>query len=172
LDASGGSVCAKGQGQSAKGKEFAPPRQLNRYVAPVVLMREQVLKDFFAGNLSAKELAVDLEGSMVTSGTMTRHPIENMSEGFQIWPEHLTLVCDAILRGDIDPKYLHAIGFCIVASDNFEYDTDTTEGDLVADTVIDWSSPEANYPLTLDNVRKFRERLVTGNDPFTLADAT
>ena len=135
-------------------------------------MREETLKEFFAGNVGAKELASDLKGSMVTTGTMTKHPIENMSETFQLGPEHLTRVCDAVLRGDIDPKYLQAIGFCIVASDNFQYDTDTTEGDLVGETLMDWSAPEINYPLTLDNVRKFRERLVTGHNPFTLADAT
>jgi hypothetical protein len=28
LDASGGSIRAKGKGERAKGKEFAPPRQL------------------------------------------------------------------------------------------------------------------------------------------------
>jgi hypothetical protein len=135
-------------------------------------MREEILKEFFAGKLDAKVQASDLQGSMVTSGSMTKHPIENMSESFQVWPEHLTLVCDAVLRGDIKPKYLQAIGFCILASDNFEYDTDTPEGDLVGETISDWSAPRINYPLRQANVQKFRERLVTGQDPFTLSDAT
>jgi hypothetical protein len=135
-------------------------------------MREQILKDFFAGNVDATVLASDLKGSMVTTGTMTRHPIENMAETFYVWPEHLTRVCDAVLRGDIEPKHLQAIGFCVVASDNFEYDTDSAECDFVGETLMDWSAPEINYPLTEANVRKFRERLVTGKDPFTIADAT
>jgi hypothetical protein len=135
-------------------------------------MREEVLKEFFLGTIDAKVLASDLQGSMVTTGTMTKHPIENMSESFHVWPEHLTLVCDAVLRGDIDPKYLQSLGFCIVASNNFENDTDTAGGDLVGETLMDWSASEINYPLTMDNVRKFRERLDTGNDPFTLADST
>jgi hypothetical protein len=135
-------------------------------------MREETLKEFFAGNVGAKELASDLKGSMVRTGTMTRHPIENMTETFHVLPAHLTRVCDAVLRGDIEPKYLQAIGFCVVASDNFEYDTDTAEGELVGETLMNWSAPEINYPLTQANVRKFRERLTTGKDPFTIADAT
>jgi hypothetical protein len=151
--------------------EFAPPRQLNRYVA-LSDMREVTLKEFFAGNLNAAALSADLEGSLVTSGMVTQHPIEDMDETFVVWPEHLIRLCDAVLRGDIHPQGLQAIGFCVVASDNFEYDTDTPEGDLVGETLMDWSAPDVNYPLTLANVRKFRERLVTGKDPFTIADAT
>jgi hypothetical protein len=135
-------------------------------------MREEILKEFFAGNVDAKILASDLQDSMLTTGTMTRHPIENMSDSFHVWPEHLTLVCDAVLRGEIDPKDLQAIGFCIVASENFVYDVDDSDGDLVDDVATAWSSCEINYPLTPDNVRKFREWLVTGNDPFTISDAT
>jgi hypothetical protein len=135
-------------------------------------MRESILKDFFSGNVDAKTLASDLKGSMVTTGTMTRHPIETMMETFHVWPEHLTLVCDAVLRGDIDPKDLQAIAFCIIASENFVYDLDDSEGDMVDDVATAWSACEINYPLTADNVRKFREWLVTGNDPFTTSDAT
>jgi hypothetical protein len=135
-------------------------------------MREITLKEFFAGNLNAVALSTDLEGSLVTSGIVTKHPIEDMDETFVVWPEHLTRLCDAVLSGDITPRALQAIGFCVVASDNFEYDTDTPEGDLVGETLMDWSAPDVNYPLTLDNVRKFRERLVTGKDPFTIAEAT
>lgn len=90
-------------------------------------MREEILKEFFAGNLHAKVLASDLQGSMVTSGNITKHPIENMADNFQVWPEHLTLPCDAVTRGEIKPKQLQAIGFCILASDNCEY-TRSTRG--------------------------------------------
>jgi hypothetical protein len=39
---------------------------------------------------------------------------------------------------------------------------------LVAETVYDWATPEINYPLTIENIKKFRERLSTGKDSFTL----
>nr|ART36713.1 D598 [uncultured bacterium] len=135
-------------------------------------MREEILKQFFIGDVDAKVLAADLVGSMVAKGDMTKHPIENMSEDFQIWPQHLIRLCDAVLQGEIEPRYLQSIGFCIVASDCFEFDSDTSEGDLVGETAYDWSAPEINYPLTLANVEKFRQRLLTGENPFQIIDAS
>jgi len=134
-------------------------------------MREQILKQFFAEKVGAKVLAEDLVDSMITTGDVTKHPIEEMRESFQVRPEHLVRLCDAVLCDDIKPQYLQAIGFCIVASDNFEYDTDIAEGNLVGETVLDWSAPIINYPLTKKNVEKFRQRLVTGEDCFPLGDA-
>lgn len=126
-------------------------------------MREELLKQFFLGETSSAMLAEDLRGSMVVEGsTVTRHFIEDMKEDFVVRPEQLVRVCDAVLSGDVEAAYLQAIGFCIVASEHFEYDTDTSGGALVAETVLDWSAPEVNYPLTIENVRRFRERLVTG----------
>ena len=135
-------------------------------------MREEILKQFFTGEVGPRALAKDLVGSMITKGDVTKHPIENMIESFQLEPEHLIRLCDTVLRDEIKPQYLQSIGFCIVASDNFEYETDTPEGNLVGETVLDWSSPMNNYPLTKKNVEKFRQRLVTGEDSFTLSDAS
>ena len=129
-------------------------------------MHEEVLKRFFLGEISASELADDLSGSLVERRGVTYHPIKDMSVNFEVRSEHLVRLCDAVLGGEIEAKYLQAVGFCILASDHFEYDTDTREGDLVGETVFDWSAPKVNYPLTIENVRKFRERLVTGRDPF------
>ena len=135
-------------------------------------MREEILKQFFTEEVDAKVLADDLVGSMVTKGDMTKHPIEDMAERFRLAPEHLIRLCDAVLRDEIKPQYLQSIGFCIVASDNFQYDTDTPEGNLVGETVLDWSAPIINYPLTKKNVEKFRQKLANGEDPFTSSDAS
>lgn len=118
-----------------------------------------------------RELAHDLAGSLVEKRDVTYQRIKDMSEDFEVRPEHLIRVCDAVLSGEIEAKYLEAIGFCIAASDHFEYDTDTPEGNLVGETVLDWSEPRVNYPLTIENVGKFRERLMTGRDPFAVDGA-
>jgi len=81
-----------------------------------------------------------------------------------VLPEHLVRVCDTVIRGDIRPATLKAIGFFLLASDHFAWDGDTQQGGLVAETVYDWAGPEVNYPLTLENVVRFRERLLTGHD--------
>jgi hypothetical protein len=135
-------------------------------------MREEILKQFFAGDVGSKVLAQDLVDSMITKGDLTKHPIEDMNESFVLRPEHLIHLCDAVLNGEIKPQYLQSIGFCVVASDNFEYDTDTAEGNLVGETLLDWSAPIINYPLTKSNIEKFRQKLVTGEDPFTLSNAS
>ena len=132
-------------------------------------MREKILKRFFRGEIGTDVLAADLDGSMVEGRNSISHHIEDFEaseEEFEIQPQHLVLICDAVLNGDIEAKYLRIIGFCIVGSDSFLYDTDTREGCLMGETVLDWSAPEANYPLTIENVSKFRERLLTGRNPF------
>ena len=135
-------------------------------------MHEEILRRFFEGELDAAVLAEDLVDSMLTSANITKHPIEEMSKSFQVRPEHLTLLCDAVLGGEIDAKHLQAIGFCVIASDTFEYNPDTSEGDLVDDIVSAWSAPEINYLLTKENVKKFREWLISGSDPFAFSNAS
>jgi hypothetical protein len=82
-----------------------------------------------------------------------------MNEEFQIEPEHLIRPCDAILSNSISPGVLQPIAFCMIASDNFEWDSETDSGDVVSRALFDWSAPEINYPLTTENVRLARERL-------------
>lgn len=131
-------------------------------------MREETLKRFFLGEVDADALAVDLDGSMAEGRDTTGHRIEDFEasgDGFEVSPEHLVAVCDAVLGGKIAAEYLQLIGFCVVGSDSFTYD-ETEGGTRVWRTALEWAAPEANYPLTEENVRKFRERLLTGRDPF------
>ena len=69
------------------------------------------------------------------------------------------MVCDAVLSGRMPPTALRPIGFFLIACDNFVWNTDTAEGTRISDTVFDWSAPAINYPLTIDNVRRCKERL-------------
>lgn len=134
-------------------------------------MRENLLRDYFTGTASAAELSRDLERSLVqTSATVTRHPIVDMVGEFEVRPEHLVRLCDAVLAGHIEPWKLEPIGFCLIASDTFWWDGDTPDGERVAAAAYDWSSPEINYPLTPGTVAKFRHRLLTDETTFTRAD--
>jgi hypothetical protein len=135
-------------------------------------MREEVLRRYFLGRASAAELADDLSGSSVERRDVTYHPIEDMDDDFEVRPEHLARLCDAVLGGELEAGRLEAVGFCIVASDHFCYDAETPEADLVGEVAALWATPRANYPLTTENVRKFREWLVTGSRPFGAGDAS
>jgi hypothetical protein len=127
-------------------------------------MREVVLKRFFEGSASEGDLALDLQSALISEGpTMTKHPIVDMSGEFEVQPSHLVKVCDAVLSGVIQPASLKAIGFCLIASDAFYWDSDSAEGQRVANVAFDWSSPEINHALTKGNVAAWRSSLL-GND--------
>jgi len=124
-------------------------------------MREAILRDFFAGACDTAALAADLVDALVhVSPTEIRHPIEDMLEPFVVGPLHLARVCDAVLSQELRPDALRAIGFCLVASDSFEWDSDTPAGARVAEVAHDWSAPEINRPLTLRNVEHWRAHLL------------
>ncbi len=117
-------------------------------------MREQKLRDFFEGKASAAELARDVRGSTSTSGILSKVSIEDMAESFTVSSAMAMRLCDAVLSGDLPAADLRTIGFALRASDKFEWDGD--EDDVLAEVISDWSAPEINYPLTTENVRRFR----------------
>ena len=133
-------------------------------------MREQTLRDFLVGDVTLAELMRDLQGAIVQTGQDTyQHPIIDMAEGFTVRPEHLIRLCDAVLEGGLSASSLEPIGFCLLASDRFDW-ADAEGSEVIVETLNDWASPQANYPLTKTTVAKFRHRLLTGEDTFTKAD--
>jgi hypothetical protein len=127
-------------------------------------MREETLKRFFLGEVSGSELAQDVAGSRKKlSSVVSRIAMEDMDTEFVIRRPMLISLCDAVLEGSLPPDALAVIGFALEASDKFEWDSD--EDDLVAEVIADWSCPEINYPLTIDNVRRFKGWL-TGTESY------
>jgi hypothetical protein len=135
-------------------------------------MHESILQDYFLGVIDESRLNEDLEGSVVrTSFDVITHYVNPMDSEFRVEPAHLVKLCDAVLSGKLNAERLEPIGYCLVASDHFFWEEDSKSGELVAETAYDWSSPEINYPLTSENIEKFRERLITGEETFSKADA-
>jgi hypothetical protein len=135
-------------------------------------MHESILKDYFLGVIDESRLNEDLEGSVVrTSFDVITHYVSPMDSEFRVELAHLVKLCDAVLSGKLNAARLELIGYCLVASDHFFWEEDSKSGELVAETAYDWSSPEINYPLTFENIEKFRERLITGEETFSKADA-
>jgi hypothetical protein len=127
-------------------------------------MREEVLRQFFEGELTAKELAQDVAGSIKKTGSrISTLSIENMDRDLKVTTEMALRLCDAVLSGELPANDLHAIGFALQASERFQWNGD--EDDVLAEVLADWSCPEANYPLNLDNVRRFRDWL-TRAEPY------
>jgi hypothetical protein len=127
-------------------------------------MREQVLRQFFEAKSTVAELAQDIAGSTnVTSPITSVISVEDMEEDFSVTTEMAVALCDAVLRGDLPADGLHIIGFALMASDRFQWDGDKDE--VLANVIADWSCPEVNYPLTVENVQRFRAWL-TGAEPY------
>jgi hypothetical protein len=126
-------------------------------------VQESTLRDFFTGAIDAVALRKDFLGTLTVGEDTLEYDIVKMEEPFRVIPRHLVRLCDAILDRSLPAEILKPIGLCVVASDNFAW-ADTFTGDLVAQTINDWASPETSYPLTRTNIELFRERLVTGKD--------
>jgi hypothetical protein len=127
-------------------------------------VREETLKRFFQGEVTASDLAKDVAGSTKRlSPIVSRTAIEDMGTEFSVTRRMLVSLTDAVLAGTLPPDALATIGFALEASDKFVWDGDSDE--FVANVIADWSCPEINYPLTLENVSRFRAWL-TGGEPY------
>jgi hypothetical protein len=120
----------------------------------------ETLPDFFSGAKDADTLVRELEHSVVPLGPDEwGHPIKRMAQEFEVTPQHLVRVCEAVLDGLLRPAWLQPIGFCLMASDSFSWDADSNPGRRVANVASEWSAPEVNFPLTAGQAGKWRAYL-------------
>jgi hypothetical protein len=68
----------------------------------------------------------------------------------------LVSLCEAVLSNQVPPRDLSTIGFALMASEKFAWDAE----DVVGDVIQDWSCPEINYPLTIENIQRFKDWLL------------
>jgi hypothetical protein len=73
--------------------------------------------------------------------------IEDMAQDCEVTVADLVRLCDDVLVSRIPPENLENIGFCLIASDRFHRDADTSEGGRMAETLYDWACPEINWRL-------------------------
>ncbi|MFZ0579502.1 MAG: hypothetical protein WBY69_05650 [Candidatus Acidiferrales bacterium] len=120
-------------------------------------MREVILRDFFLGRITPPELAADVRGSVKKVGAISFvAEIEDMDDEFSVTRQMLVSLCEAVLSDQLPSQDLSTIGFALLASEKFVWDAE----DLVGDVIHDWSCPEINYPLTLENVQRFKDWLL------------
>ncbi|QEC68590.1 hypothetical protein FRZ67_15210 [Panacibacter ginsenosidivorans] len=129
-------------------------------------MQEQVLLDYLQHKISVDELATNLkEAQQKTSYDTTSvyvDKIENDGE-FKVKREHLLRLCNEVIDGRITLEDLNTIAFVILMSEYFTHDHD----DEIADRVLfDWDNPEIGFPLSLDNMQKWKILLESDEDVF------
>ena len=138
-------------------------------------LKEIVLRQYFEGHATASEL--DMAGSASVerrSGPddvpIIDHHVEEMAVEFHVRPEHIVKLVDDVLARRIGLPALDAICFCLEATTNFSWNADSEEGSRVADAVFWLGTPEVNYPLNDDVLRKVRRYLESGENTLTAAD--
>jgi hypothetical protein len=106
-------------------------------------MREEILRQYFAGNLPVTALGENLCGSVTRLGISSRIAIEDMQEDFLVGREHILMLGDAFLQSTLDAEGLNTIAFARLASDRFELDGDD---EPLLEVLHDWSGPEIQFP--------------------------
>ena len=127
-------------------------------------MNEEILKKYFEGTATVKDLDKDLIGTVKIERNVSRHMITNFSHDsdFNVKSIHLIKLCDDVLNENLKLSDLGIIAFALVASDYFSWDSETIDGERVSEVIFQWDSPEINYPLTKENVKLWLHYLKTG----------
>ena len=132
-------------------------------------MTEQALLNYFQDKISADELAIDLTDSQkktsfdTTSVYITQ--LESKDE-FIITKAHLLKLCNDVLNGKLRIIDINTIAFALMTSEFFTRNEDDIDALIIENVIFDWDNPEIGYALTLDNMKKWKEYLETGNYNF------
>ncbi|MGI8510367.1 MAG: hypothetical protein ACR2MQ_13680 [Gemmatimonadaceae bacterium] len=138
-------------------------------------MKEIVLQNFFEGHAAVEELVADVvrafDRHVNSSGTVfSRLNSVPMNHEFAVASTDIMKLIDAVQTEKLTLEALDAICFCLEASDHFHWDTDTVDGERVANSLFWLGTPEVNYPLTASALGKVRRYLQTGEETFTDVD--
>lgn len=134
-------------------------------------MRERILKDYFLNKTTVDLLAIDLKDSQNKKGfDTTSVSIELIKEPgeFEISIDFLLRLCDAAINGKLTMTDLNTIAFALITSEYFTWDSDSSDGKRIETVIFDWDNPEIGFDLTIDNLRLWKEYLLTGTYKFDI----
>jgi len=118
-------------------------------------MKESELKGFFDGDVDAIWLELSLENVAVATSLDSDLP-----DPVRLTASEMVRLCDAHLDGGLSCEGLQAVAGLILESDNFAWDEDTEEGELVAEVLWGWAMPDDEAPPTTEIVADCRRKLV------------
>jgi len=120
-------------------------------------MKESELRSFFEGDVDAAWLGRALERGDAAPSLVT-----DLQGPVRLTPDEMLRLCDAHIEGGLSPDDLQAVAGLILESDNFAWDEDSAEGELVAEVLWDWAMPEDEAPPTSEAVLACRRKLASG----------
>lgn len=128
-------------------------------------MKEEILKEYFENKIPVDQLLADLKDSQLKTGqdatSVYVTPITDSGD-FVITRHHLLKICNDTLSGHLSATEINIVAFALISSDYFYWDSNTTEGEIVANTLFDWDNPDINFPLSQDNLKLWKKYLETG----------
>jgi hypothetical protein len=119
-------------------------------------MKESELRSFLEGDVDAAWLEQALERDDAPSPLVT-----DLDAPVRLTSEELMRLCDAHIEGGLSTDDLQAVAGLILESDNFAWDEDSPEGELVAEVLWDWAMPEDEAPPTSEVVLACRRKLAS-----------
>ena len=132
-------------------------------------MKENVLKKYFEKGISVDILSTDLKDSQTKTGfDSISVQIEQIKESgeFQISIDNLIQLCDNVINRELKLIDLNTIAFALITSEFFTWDSDSEIGNRIETVIYDWDNPDIGYDLTIDNVKLWKEYLLTGEYRF------
>jgi hypothetical protein len=135
-------------------------------------MKETILRAYFDDEIEVGTLAADLSNSQEKTGyDTTAVYIDQISvEGeYELTRQHLLRLCDCCIGGHLTPKDLNTVAFALMISEYFTWGNAVpADYEIIERTLFDWDNPDISHPLTLDNFKRWREFLLTGE--YSLGD--
>jgi len=136
-------------------------------------LREQLLLDFLEGRASASQLGPALTGARMVPEqpgfrSSAHYRVEPLEGSAALGPACIIRLVDALSERALTEDQVATACFLLESSpDRFQWDTDTPEGERVADAVFWLGTPQINYPLNARVLEKIRHYLRTGENTLT-----
>jgi hypothetical protein len=131
-------------------------------------VNEQVLADFLRGSVTARELGPVLLAARVSPDSPSLRSSSNYRVTPLLRPVNVTVVdidrlVASVEAGLLTEEQVGIAAFLLEAGiDRFLWDTDTNDGERVADVLFWLGMPAINYPLTPEILGAMRLYLRTG----------
>ena len=122
-------------------------------------MRETELQQFLQGERDAlwlKDAIASLDD---------RALVADLGSAVHLSCRDLVRLCDAHLDGTVSASGLEALATAILGSDRLVWDETSLDGELVAEVLWDWSSPDSDAGLTTEAVALHKKLLLDPPKP-------
>jgi hypothetical protein len=133
-------------------------------------MKEKTLRDYLDNKGTVDILALDVRDSQKkTSYDVISVFVDKTNETgeYEITKDHLIKLLDDTITGRLTTTDLNTIAFALIGSEYFTWDKDDK---VIDDTIFELDNPDIGFPLTVENLRRWRNYLETGEYTFDTSE--